>query len=151
MKNNKMKWILISVVFVLILVAVYLSIHGINKPIEKTVPLEVYEDNDWTLDKDTFVTIKGNFRKTLLSSSFVGTFAIEYYEPSCREGAQAKIEWHDNDQSISYFYAGDFFTPDIKIDIDEDMERMMIVLNNETIIKSLNYYVPTKIWKQYKG
>ncbi|MCD8343532.1 MAG: hypothetical protein LUC19_04000 [Oscillospiraceae bacterium] len=25
-------------------------------------------------------------------SAFVGTFAIEYYKPSCREGAKAKIE-----------------------------------------------------------
>ena len=151
MKNNKIKWIVLSVVFVLIFVTIYLSIHGINKTIEKTIPLEVYEDNDWTPDKDTSVTIKGNFRKTLLSSSFVGTFAIEYYDPSCREGAKAKIEWHDNYQSISYFNAGDFFTPDIKIDIDEDMQSMMIVLNNETIIRSEDHYVPTKIWKQYKG
>ena len=125
-------------------------IHGINKTIEKTIPLEVYEDNDWTLDKDTSVTIKGNFKKALFSSSFIGTFAIEYYEPSCREGAEAKIEWHDNYQSVSYFYAGDFVTPDIKIDIDEDMQSMMIVLNNKTIIKSLDYYIPTEIWKQYK-
>ena len=57
MKSNKIKWILLSAVFVLILVTMYLSIHGINKTIEKTIPLEVYEDNDWTLDKDTSVTI----------------------------------------------------------------------------------------------
>ena len=150
MKSNKIKWILLSAVFVLILVTMYLSIHGINKTIEKTIHLEVYEDNDWTLDKDTSVTIKGNFKKALFSSSFIGTFAIEYYEPSCREGAEAKIEWHDNYQSVSYFYAGDFVTPDIKIDIDEDMQSMMIVLNNKTIIKSLDYYIPTEIWKQYK-
>lgn len=41
--------------------------------------------------------------------------------------------------------------PDIKIDIDEDMQSMMIVLNDETIIKSLDYYIPTEIRKQYKG
>ena len=106
MKNNKIKWIVLSVVFVLIFVTIYLSIHGINKTIEKTIPLEVYEDNDWTPDKDTSVTIKGNFRKTLLSSSFVGTFAIEYYEPSCREGAEAKIEWHDNTKAYHIFMLG---------------------------------------------
>ena len=135
LKSNKTKWIVLSVVFVLILVTMHL-IHGINKNIDKTIILEAYEDNDWTPDKDTSVTMKGNFRKTLFSSSFAGTFAIEYYEPSCREGAEAKIEWHDNYQSISYFNAGDFFTPDIRIDIDEGMQRMMIVLNNETIMKS---------------
>lgn len=41
--------------------------------------------------------------------------------------------------------------PDIKIDIDEDMQSMMIVLNDETIIKSLDYYIPAEIRKQYKG
>lgn len=149
MKNNQIKRILLSVLIVLIFIIAWLSIHGINKTVEKTVSLEVYEDNDWTPDKDSSVTIKGNLRKTLFSSSFVGTFAIEYYEPSCREGTEAKIEWHDSYQLISYYYAGNLFA-NLTIKIDEDMQNMMMVLNDKTIIKSLDYYIPTQIWKQYK-
>ena len=149
MKNNQIKRILLSVFVVLAFIIAWLSIHGINKTVEKTVPLEVYEDNDWTPDKDSSVTIKGNLRKTLFSSSFVGTFAIEYYEPSCREGTEAKIEWHDGYQLISYYYAGNF-SADLTIKIDEDMQNMMIILNDKTIVKSLDYYIPTEIWKQYK-
>lgn len=74
MKSKQIKRILLSIFIVLIFVIVWLSIHGINKTVEKTVSLEVYEDNDWIPDKDSSVTIKGNFRKTLFSSSFVGTF-----------------------------------------------------------------------------
>ena len=65
MKNKQIKRILLSVFIVLIFIIAWLSIHGINKTVEKTVSLEVYEDNDWIPDKDSSVTIKGNFRKTL--------------------------------------------------------------------------------------
>ena len=149
MKNNQIKRILLFVFVVLVFIIAWLSIHGFNKTVEKTVPLEVYEDNDWTPDKDSSVTIKGNLRKTLFSSSFVGTFAIEYYEPSCREDTEAKIEWHDGYQLISYYYAGNS-SADLTIEIDEDMQNMMIILNDKTIVKSLDYYIPTEIWKQYK-
>lgn len=150
MKSNQIKRILLSIFIVLIFVIVWLSIHGINKTVEKTVSLEVYEDNDWIPDKDSSVTIKGNFRKTLFSSSFVGTFAIEYYESSCREGTEAKIEWHDGYQLISYYHEGNS-SADLTINIDEDMRNMMIVLNDKTIITSLDYDIPTEIWKHYKG
>ena len=148
MKSNQMKWMLLSAVFLLILVAIYFSIHGINKTVEKTIPLEVYEDHNGTLGKDTSVTIKGNFRKTWFSSSFVGTFAIEPYEPSCREGAEAKIEWHDDYQTIRYYYAGNSFAPDLQIDIDEGMQSMRIVLDDETILKSPDYCLPAETGNQ---
>ena len=66
MKNNQIKRILLFVFVVLVFIIAWLSIHGFNKTVEKTVPLEVYEDNDWTPDKDSSVTIKGNLRKLSL-------------------------------------------------------------------------------------
>ena len=43
------------------------------------------------------------------------------------------------------FYAGDFSQLDVEsIDIDKDMDRMMVTLNDGTIIASENYFVPTE-------
>lgn len=78
---------------------------------------------------------------------------MKYYEPSCRDGVEAKIEWHSNDyQDITFFYAGDFSRFDVEmIDIDEEMNSMMIILKDGIIITSPNYYIPAKIWEQYKN
>ena len=71
---------------------------------------------------------------------------MENYEPSCRDGVEAKINWGDNEYPIlTFFYAGDFSQRDVKsIDIDKDMDRMMVTLNDGTIIASENYFVPTE-------
>ena len=71
---------------------------------------------------------------------------MESYEPSCRDGAEAKINWADNEYPIlTFFYAGNFSQLDVKsIDIDKGMDRMMVTLNDGTIIASENYFVPTE-------
>lgn len=52
----------------------------------------------------------------------------------------------DNEYPIlTFFYAGNFSQLDVKsIDIDKDMDRMMVTLNDGTIIASENYFVPTE-------
>ena len=114
--------------------------------------VDVYEDDDWS-NITSSIKIAGNLRKTLFSTSFVGTFAIEYYEPSCRDGVEVKIDWQGNDyQNISFYYAGNFSRLDVqKIDIDKDMNSMMIILKDGTIIASPDYYISTKIRNEYKG
>ena len=94
----------------------------------------------------------GNLKKTLFSTSFVGTFAIECYEPSCRDGVEAKIEWDDPDcPLITFFYAGNFSQLDVQtIDIDKDMSSMMVVLKDGTLIASENYYIPTETLYYHK-
>ena len=71
---------------------------------------------------------------------------MDGYEPSCRDGVEAKINWGDSEYPIlTFFYAGDFSPLDVEsIDIDKDMDRMMITLNDGTIIASENYFVPTE-------
>ena len=105
----------------------------------------VYEDNGTTYAPSS-ITISGTLKKTWSSTSFVGTFAMESYEPSCRDGVEAKINWGDNEYPIlTFFYAGNFSQLDVKsIDIDKDMDRMMVTLNDGTIIASENYFVPTE-------
>lgn len=146
MKNSKTRLLFISVVGLLLFIGLWLSTYGINKTIDKTISVDVYENDDWS-NITSSIKISGNFKKTLFSTSFVGTFAIDYYEPSCRDGVEAKIDWRENDyQDISFYRAGDFSRLDVQmIDIDEDMNRMMVVLKDGTIITSPNYYIPTGI------
>ena len=94
MNRKKRKTALILLVAVLCAI-VLLGICGTRKPIDKTVPARVYEDNSTTYAPSP-ITISGTLRKTWSSTDFVGTFAMESYEPSCRDGAEAKINWGDN-------------------------------------------------------
>ncbi len=144
MNRKKRKTALILLVAVLCVI-VLLGIRGTRKTIDKTVPAKVCEDNRTTYTPSS-ITISGTLKKTWSSTSFVGTFAMESYEPSCKDGAEAKINWVDNEYPIlTFFYAGDFSPLDVEsIDIDKDMDRMMVTLNDGTIIASENYFVPTE-------
>lgn len=149
---KKLKLIFISTVCVLAIVMAWANFIGINKTVDKTVQVNIYEENDKYLYKIQNVVISGNFKKTLSSTSFVGTFAIEYNEPTCRDGVQAEIKWYADYQTINFYYAGNFTHFNIaEIYIDEKMENMMIILEDGTIITSTAYYIPTDIWNQYKG
>lgn len=144
MNRKKRKTALILLVAVLCAI-VLLGIRGTRKTIDKTVPAKVCKDNRTTYTPSS-ITISGTLKKTWSSTSFVGTFAMESYEPSCKDGAEAKINWVDNEYPIlTFFYAGDFSPLDVEsIDIDKDMDRMMVTLNDGTIIASENYFVPTE-------
>ena len=144
MNRKKGKTALILLVAVLCAI-VLLGIRGTRKTIGKTVPAKVCEDNSTTYAPSS-ITISGTLKKAWSSTSFVGTFAMESYEPSCKDGAEAKINWVDNEYPIlTFFYAGDFSPLDVEsIDIDKDMDRMMVTLNDGTIIASENYFVPTE-------
>ena len=149
MKNRKVNLFFFAI-GVLILIVVWLSTYGMNKTIDRTISVDVYEDDDWSSIASS-IEISGNLKKTLFSTNFVGTFAIEYYEPTCRDGVQAKIDWQDGYQNISFYYAGDFSRFDVKmIDINEDMNHMMMILEDGTIITSPDYDIPAQIWNAYK-
>lgn len=147
MNRQKGKTALILLVAVLCAI-VLLGIRGTRKTIDKTVPARVCEDNRTTYAPSS-ITISGTLKKTWSSTSFVGTFAMDGYEPSCRDGVEARINWGDNEYPIlTFFYAGNFSQLDVKsIDIDKDMDRMMVTLNDGTIIASENYFVPTQTLK----
>lgn len=144
MNRKKRKTALILLVAVLCVI-VLLGIRGTRKTIDKTVPARVYEDNGTTYAPSS-ITISGTLKKTWSSTSFLGIFAMESYEPSCKDGTEAKLNWVDNEYPIlTFFYAGDFSPLDVEsIDIDKGMDRMMVTLNDGTIIASENYFVPTE-------
>lgn len=141
-KKRKTAFVLLAAVLCAIIL---LGIRGTRKTIDKTVPTRVCEDNRMTYTPSS-ITISGTLKKAWSSTSFVGTFAMDGYEPSCRDGVEAKINWGDNEYPIlTFFYAGNFSQLDVKsIDIDKDMDRMMVTLNDGTIIASENYFVPTE-------
>lgn len=91
MNRKKRKTALILLVAVLCAI-VLLGIRGTRKTIDKTVPARVYEDNSMTYAPSS-ITISGTLKKAWSSTSFVGTFLTESYEPSCRDGVEAKINW----------------------------------------------------------
>jgi fructuronate reductase len=126
-KKRKTAFVLLAAVLCAIIL---LGIRGTRKTIDKTVPARVYEDNGTTYAPSS-ITISGTLKKTWSSTSFVGTFAMDGYEPSCRDGTEARINWGDNEYPIlTFFYAGNFSQLDVKsIDIDKDMDRMMVTLN----------------------
>ena len=144
MNRQKGKTALILLLAILCAI-VLLGIRGTRKTIDKTVPAKLCEDNLTTYTPSS-ITISGTLKKTWSSTSFVGTFAMDGYEPSCRDGVEAKINWGDNEYPIlTFFYASNFSQLDVKsIDIDKDMDRMMVTLNDGTIIASENYYAPTE-------
>ena len=135
MKSKRTKSILAIVV--VCIVTALISMHGINETIDRTVPVKVYEGDGYSYTA-SYITIFGNLKKTLFSTNFVGTFAIECYEPSCRNGVEAKIEWDNPDcPLITFFYAGNFSQLDVQtIDIDKDMNSMMVMLKDGTLIAS---------------
>ena len=82
MNRKKRKPALILLVAVLCAI-VLLGIRGTRKTIDKTVPARVCEDNRTTYAPSS-ITISGTLKKTWSSTSFVGTFAMDGYEPSQR-------------------------------------------------------------------
>ena len=109
MNRKKRKTALILLVAVLCAI-VLLGIRGARKTIDKTVPARVYEDSSTTYAPSS-ITISGTLKKTWSSTSFVGTFAMESYEPSCRDGVEAKINWGGQRVSDPHlFLRGRLFT-----------------------------------------
>lgn len=101
MNRKKRKTALILLLAILCAI-VLLGIRGTRKTIDKTVPARVYEDNSTTYAPSS-ITISGTLRKTRSSTDFVGTFAMDGYEPSCRDGVEAKINWGTTSIRSSHF------------------------------------------------
>ena len=112
--NRKKRKTALILLLAILCVIVLLGIRGTRKTIDKAVPTRVCEDNRTTYTPSS-ITISGTLRKTWSSTSFVGTFAMESYEPSCRDGVEAKINWGDNEYPIlTFFYAGNFSPLDVE-------------------------------------
>lgn len=111
-------------------VAVLLSL-----PFKKTIRQEITADiyTDGIVTGTTTVTMDGKKTRYLVHpNSFVGEFAVEAVEKTCREDIGASIQWENgfNAQQILYMGHGQFYTdliPSVLL-ISEDMERFAFYL-----------------------
>ena len=148
MKRNAVKVLIgIGVLSCVLVGAVLLC--GVNKTVDKTLSVNVYDDPSGTY-KSSSIAIKGNLKKTLSSTNFVGTLAIDWFEPSCREGVEAKITWYDGYQDIRYFNSGDFTRFNIGLfEINEKMDDVMIAFEDGGIVATEGHNIRGSEWMQY--
>lgn len=92
---------------------------------------------------ETTISIDGKMRSKLFSEEaiYTGLFQIAWYEPSCREGTEAKVKWVDGEnQYINFFQAGNIsFLAVEKIIIDKQMEEIAVGFSDGTIIATSEY------------
>ena len=97
-------------------------------------------------DGETTVTIDGTV-SILGDRSYVGRFAIDAVEPTCREGVEARIRWDalwEGTQDILFYRAGEFLTlgVDRMLYMTESMQSFGFRLEDGTIIATDEVYVP---------
>lgn len=109
------------------------------------VPATVYSA-EGVMTGETRVTIDGTAR-ILGDRSFVGRFAINAVEPTCREGVEACIRWDamwEGAQDILFYRAGDFLSLGVErmLYMTESMQSFGLRLEDGTIIATDEAYVP---------
>ena len=115
------------------------------RPVSLTVTAAVYTPEGEPAGETT-VIIDGE-RRILGKPSFVGRFAMDAVEATCREGATAQIRWDamwDGAQDIHYYRAGSFLSLGVErmLYITENMESFGLKLEDGTLIATDPYYVP---------
>ena len=108
------------------------------------VPATVYSA-EGVMTGETMVTIDGTAR-ILGDRSFVGRFAINAVEPTCREGVEACIRWDamwEGAQDILFYRAGDFLSLGVErmLYMTESMQSFGLRLEDGTIIATDEAYV----------
>lgn len=115
-------------------------------PVSQTVTAVVYSP-DGELTGETTVTIDGK-RKIVGEQSFVGRFAIEAVEATCRENVTAQIQWDamgvEGWQDVQYYQPGEFCSLGVErmLYITENMQSFGLNLEDGTIIATDEAYVP---------
>ena len=115
------------------------------RPVSLEVTATVYTAEGEPVGETT-VTIDGT-RTILGDRSFVGRFAIDAVEPTCREGVEARIRWDamwTGAQDILFYRAGEFLSLGLErmLYITESMESFGLKLEDGTIIATDPAYVP---------
>lgn len=138
---------LAMVVFVLFGILVRSGVF--ERPVSLTVTAAVYTP-EGEMTGETAVTIDGTRTIWTLdgSDSFVGRFAIDAVEPTCREDVTAQIQWDamgvEGWQDIQYHRPGEFCSLGVErmLYITEDLQSFGLKLEDGTIIATDPVYVP---------
>ena len=104
-------------------------------------------------DGETTVTIDGTV-SILGDRSYVGRFAIDAVEPTCREGVEARIRWDalwEGAQDILFYRAGDFLSLGVErmLYITENLQSFGLRLEDGTLIATDEAYVPLLVSGYY--
>lgn len=117
-----------------------------ERPVSLTVTADVYTPEGVPAGETT-VTIDGE-QWFLGDKSFVGRFAIEAVEATCREGVEAQIQWDamgvEGWQDIQYYRPGEFCSLGVErmLYITENLQSFGLKLEDGTIIATDPVYVP---------
>lgn len=115
------------------------------RPVSLEVTAAVYTPEGEPAGEAT-VIIDGT-RTILWDQSFVGRFAIDAVESTCREGVEAMIRWDamwTGAQDILFYRAGEFLSLGVErmLYITENMQSFGLQLEGGTIIATDPAYVP---------
>lgn len=115
------------------------------RPVSLTVTAKVYTPEGEAAG-ETLVTMDGE-RTILGEASFVGRFAIDAVEPTCREGVTAQIRWDamwEGAQDIRYHRPGEVLSLGVErmLYITENLESFGLRLEDGTMIATDEAYVP---------
>lgn len=119
---------------------------GFLRPVSLTLTATVYTP-EGEPSGGTTVGIDGQ-RTILGDKSFVGRFAIEAVEATCREGVEAQIQWDamgvEGWQDIQYYRPGAFCFLGVErmLYITENLQSFGLKLEDGTIIATDPVYVP---------
>ena len=122
------------------------------REISLEVPATVYSPTGEP-DGETTVTIDGTV-SILGDRSYVGRFAIDAVEPTCREGVEARIRWDalwEGAQDILFYRAGEFLTlgVDRMLYMTENLQSFGLRLEDGTLIATDEAYVPLLVSGYY--
>lgn len=136
------KQVIISIIILsVVCLATVIFLHRPTSVVKEVVAM-VYTNNGVEASETT-ISINGKMRSNPFSEEaiYTGLFQIAWYEPSCREGTEAKVKWIDSkNQYINFFQAGNisFLTVE-KIIIDKHMEEIAVGFSDGTIITTSEY------------
>lgn len=123
------------------------------RPVSLAVTAAVYTP-EGEMTGQTAVTIEGE--QTIVGDkSFVGRFAIDAVEPTCREGVEARIRWDAMEvegwQDIQYYHPGEFCSLGVErmLYITENLQSFGLKLEDGTIITTDPVYVPLLMTDYY--
>jgi len=109
--------------------------------VDRSLTAYIYRDGEAT--GETVITISGKTKKSLWSSeqTYVGSFAIDCLEKSCRDNVQAKLTWYEGICIMGWSLAGDFYTAEDFLGIDEisadpQMSEITISFSDGTVIST---------------
>lgn len=131
------KRVIISIIMIVIIAqCAYLNLIPLKEKVEKSVEADIYISGN--VQGHTSVRITGE--KTILTSSpsFLGRFAIDYYDRTCRDDMQTHIKWNRGEETQTIIYSQNASYPALDINtialIDAEMNEFALGFKDGTII-----------------